>query len=144
MAIQQNAEKVVSIRERETTRSTVFGPIQAMVRVDKGAEARSFPGSPETYFACQRFIPGGIIEIYIFGDAKPGQKLACNVELKTRTVRGVTTHYVRAEVSPEATRPAHRLYVGTARDSNVKMDPTMPSKVVREHGRECLVGFIAL
>ena len=131
---------------KEVQRFGVFGPVPASVRVNKDAKKSFFKsdkGIAVSYFTCWKAVPGGFMELFVFGEAKPGQEVSAMVELKTKqSTTGQQVHYLRAEVAK--CKPAHKLYTGNPDDENVKIDPAMPSAKIQESGRRALVGFVPI
>lgn len=125
-------------------RATVMGPFPAMAKVNADAKKLSFfqDGKEVPYLLCNKTVPGGVVEMSVFGDAEPGKNIPVAVEVKTRTKMGVTTHYIRAEVLTSGERPKHRLYVGTLLDPNLELDKEAPIMIFIERMREIAIGFI--
>lgn len=130
----------------EVDRSVVLGPFPATVKVSADAERTFFmrAGKRVYYLVCRHHVLGGVMEMYVFGDAVPGDKVNASVEVKTKTnnVTKKTTHYVRAEVLPDGGKvPDHRLFVGNPNEA-AKLDPEASSMVIEEERRKIRVGFI--
>jgi len=131
----------------EIQRAVVFGPELAKFKINSDAKKKHFKqaGEDKTYLACRRMVPGGLMMVYVFGDAKPGSTVTVQAELRNRSEEGVITHYVRVEVVNNCgQRATHKLYVGNADDPKVVIDRSKPFKIIREHGAKALVGFIAV
>jgi hypothetical protein len=129
-------------------RWAVWGPVTASLKVNSDAKRKTFKdeetGNDVPYLTCRRMVPGGNVMIYIFGDIDSilGKNIVAEVELRTRNEDGKITHYLRANTVENGTRCSHKLYVGRTDDPNVLVDKNLNSKVLMEHGKKALIGFI--
>ncbi len=137
-----NPVKPVPVVERET----VLGPVLAVAKINSDAERKSFleDGKKVFYWLCNRYISGGVVEMYVFGDVVPGKKSSLSVEVKTRLVKGKLVHYLRAQAVTDGERPKHRLYVGGSNDLNAQLDFAMPSLAINDDNRHAFIGFIQI
>jgi len=128
-----------------TNRQTVMGPFLADMRIGSDADEMYFDGNDgqnNAYRTCNKSVPGGMFQIFLFGEAKKRTTIPVMFEVKTKDTKGKTVHYGRSEVVENGEKPKHRLYVGTPDDENIKADPNLPDMLIEEHGRRVRVCFI--
>jgi hypothetical protein len=144
---QKDKERVMAKKPTNnvaSNRQTVMGPFLADMRIGSDADELYFDddGQLTAYRTCNKSVPGGVFQIFLFGDAKKRTTIPVMFEVKTKDTKGKTVHYGRAEVSLSEEKPTHKVYVGTPDDEYIKADPNLPDMLIEEHGRRVRVCFV--
>lgn len=134
-------------------RETVWGPVVAIITVNKDVEPKEFvvAGEKVPYFLGKRAVKRGILEVSFFGEVKPGQQIVARIELKRRRNAGSKKwiNYIRAEKAPEGTKASHKIFIA-ASQGNTVLDESMPlttgvnygSALGKNFRRSFVIGFV--